>query len=167
MNDADFNELWDRAVRARLTPDEQARFQAILADDAALRAQWEEELALNRMLAQLPDAPVPTNFTARVLRAVQAGAPARPSRFRWVAPLFPPARPGLAAAAGVVLAVGLGVFVYQQRQAVLRARLAESVSTVSTIAALPSVEVLRDFEAIRRLDRTPVEADTDLLAALE
>src|SRR4030095_15631752 len=31
---------------------------------------WEEEVALNRLLANVPDAPLSSNFTARVLQAI-------------------------------------------------------------------------------------------------
>jgi len=52
-----------------------------------------------------------------------------------------------------------------------RAALAESVAAISEVASVPTVEVLRDFDAIQSFGTVPpesdVEADLSLLAALQ
>jgi hypothetical protein len=47
-----------------------------------------------------------------------------------------------------------------------RVRLIESVSAVSEVAAVPSPEILRDFEAIQALNRPP-GPDVELLTLLQ
>lgn len=74
-------ELTELAWRRGLTPDEQARLRQYLAAHPAARSQWELEAALTRALDRLPPAPVSSNFTALVLKAVQR-APA-PSAWRY------------------------------------------------------------------------------------
>jgi len=46
------------------------------------------------------------------------------------------------------------------------ANVVRSVEAASSLAQLPPVEVLQDFEAIHRLSRSPVRADLELLDAL-
>jgi anti-sigma factor RsiW len=169
MNEAEFNELWERALCGRLTAPEQARFHAQLAADPALQALWAEEQQFSRLLRQLPDAPVPSNFTARVLQAVatESRTPiAGPQPLPWLAWLraFGWTRATVAIAS---VALGAVLLVDHQRDVALRAHLAESISAVSSFASLPSVEILQDFEAIARLDQTPAGADEELLAALQ
>ena len=45
-------------------------------------------------------------------------------------------------------------------------RLAKSVATVSQVASLPGPDVLKDFDAIQQLNRSPAP-DTELLALLQ
>ena len=136
------------------------------AERAGLGGQPELELEarLTDALAQLPDAPVPTNFTARVMAAIElddarAGR-SRSWRWNWQALL-----PRVAVAAAVLLFAGLG---FQQHQvAQRRAEMARSVSMVaSASAAAPSMAVLADLDAIQRLSRS-VPADTELIADLQ
>ncbi|MCX6895644.1 MAG: hypothetical protein NTZ16_09145 [Verrucomicrobia bacterium] len=84
---------------------------------------------LDALLRALPDKPVASNFTARVLQQVGRETAARPARgsFTWLRLHWLP-------------------------------RLA--------VASLPSPDMLKDFEAIRRLSQTP-PADRELLALLQ
>jgi hypothetical protein len=113
----------------------------------------------------LPDVPLASNFTARVLQTVQrdAAAPLRhrpwhwhlSSRLRWLP---------RAAVAAVIL--GAGFVSYREFVTLKLSRYGESVAAVSNVASLPAPDVLRDFDAIRAMNRTP-SADEDLLAALQ
>ena len=122
-----------------------------------------EPQELRELLSRLPDAPVPSNFTARVMQAVeleesQAGR-ARPRKvftWNWHALL-----PRTAAAAVVVIAASLAFYqhqIYNQRVAI-----AKSVMLVANAQPLPGVEALNNFDAIQRMSQ-PAHADEGLLA---
>src|SRR5215475_10049493 len=57
--------------RRKLTAAEEAQLQAWLSEHPELLADWETEFALSEALGRMPDAPLPSNFTARVLRAAE------------------------------------------------------------------------------------------------
>jgi len=69
-----------------------------------------------------------------------------------------------AAVAAVALVVGL--FSYEEHRSVQRAELARNVAVISGFAATQNPEVLKDFDAIRRLGQT-APADEELLALLK
>jgi hypothetical protein len=166
---------WIEIRRQRpLLPHEEEGLQACLALDPSLRLRWEEELSLSRLLHDLPDTPVPSNFNANVWAAAQRETiPAR-SLARFLAWIRLP-RPALAATTAVCgLALLLSGFSYTQYQAFHRARMAASLADISRgveIAAagaqLPPAEILQDFEAIYRLGQVQSLADEELLAALQ
>jgi len=118
------------------------------------------------MLAALPNVPVPSNFTARVLARVEREASSevrlendvRPP-VRWWTSWLPKA--GFAA---VVFAAAL--FSYHHLQSARRAEWAQSLSTVSQVASMPSPDVLNDFDAIAALSSTP-PADEELLKIMQ
>jgi hypothetical protein len=120
---------------------------------------WQLETRLSLALSRLPDAEVPSNFTARVLAAATgktaAPAPALPWWRRWV--------PRLALACAVL---GLSVLGMKRYEAHSRQRMAESVAAISPLGALPSPETLADFDAIIRLGSEP-PADVELLTLLQ
>jgi anti-sigma factor RsiW len=151
--------------RRPLTEAEQAELRAWLAAHPEARAGWAAEVSLSAALRRLPDAPVPTNFTARVLEAIErdAAAAERPLCPGWVAGVRRGWLPRVAAAAFAAVLIVVGV---QVHQAAYRARLGRSVVAVSTIAIVPSLDSLADFEPIRRLSRAP-GADTELLKLLQ
>src|SRR5437667_12737472 len=76
MNDPVHNHLRELSWRRRLTSSEEAELRAWLAAHPEAQAQWEAEAGLNDALGLLPDAPLGSNFTARVLQAVQLEAAA-------------------------------------------------------------------------------------------
>jgi hypothetical protein len=117
---------------------------------------------LARALAALPDAPVPSNFTARVMQQVdlEEARSQRGSgrRWNWHALL-----PRFAAATAAVVLAGIAFRQYEissQRHAI-----ADSVAIVST-QPMPSMEVLKNFDAIKRMSQ-PAHADDELLALLQ
>jgi anti-sigma factor RsiW len=166
MNDPLFNRFRELCWKGKLPPAGEAELRAWLKAHPEARAEWEAEAGLNDALARLPDVPVATNFTARVLQTVtlesSAGDGARTTKshrlhgwLRWLP---------RAALAGVVLCASL--LSYEQLQAQRREKLAQSVAVVSDVSSLPSPEILKDFEAIQALNRTP-PADEELLALLQ
>ena len=112
------------------------------------------------LLSRLPDAPVASNFTARVLQAIELEEQRR-SRWRFVdwhwRAFFP-----RAAAASVV--AGLAVFtIYQHEDYVQQVALAKSAAFMVNTQPLPSMEALKNFDAIQRMGQ-PARPDAELLA---
>jgi anti-sigma factor RsiW len=167
---------WIEIHRRRpLRSDERERLDSRLAQDAALRAQWEQELALNRILQDLPDAPVPSNFNASVWAAVSrekfVGDRSGAGWLGWLGLPLPSFRLTAAVSAVVLL---IGGFSHQQYQSFQRGRIAASLTEISrgvemtsVVAQLPPTEVLQDFEAIYSLSQVRSLADHELLAALQ
>jgi anti-sigma factor RsiW len=159
-----FNQLREQSWRRELTSSEDAALRDWLAKHPEAQGDWENEAALNEALRRLPDAPLSSNFTSRVLHAVQReqAAESRRSRrgrmawwrrFAW--------RLGLAGITGVA-----GFFSYEQFYAAhLRAEVRQSIVAVSAVSSLPSAEILENFEAIR-LSGTPA-ADERLLSLFQ
>ena len=144
------------------------RRQLSAAERAELRREPELELEarLTEALRQLPDSPVPSNFTARVLNAVELEE-TRSLRepqtkgwgWHWHALL-----PRFAVAFTVLVLAGFGL---QQHELARRnAQMAKSLALVASAHAVPSVEVLENLDAIERMGQ-PVRADTELLADLQ
>ena len=156
MNDR-YERLRQLNWRRQLTADEAAELRDWLMAHPEAELDWESEVALSQGLGRLADAPVPSNFTSRVLKAaIGESAPSRPG-WRW--------RSFLPKAAVAGLVVGLGWFSYEQHRAGQRVELARHVAIVSGVAA-PGADALQDFETIRLLGQTPA-ADEELLALLE
>jgi anti-sigma factor RsiW len=166
---------WLEIQRQRpLHPHEEERLQACLSRDPELAARWEQEQALTRLLRELPDVPVPSNFNAKVWAAAQrAAVPTSPLDriVGWLRLPRPVIGPAMAACVLALLAGGLG---YSQYQSVHRAHMAASLVDIArgmeiaaVAAELPAEEVLRDFEAIYQLGRVRSLADEELLAALQ
>jgi hypothetical protein len=138
------------------------------AERAGLRAQPELELeaTLTRALTEIPDASVPSNFTARVLDAVERAEWAETRhhdlpgwtlnwRRLW---------PRVAAVAAVLIFIGVTVQHYEANSH--RFTLAKNVARVAVAQPLPSVDVLENLDAIQRMSQSG-HADGELLAALQ
>ncbi len=175
MNESDFNELKEKSWRRKLTPAEEAELRAWLAGHPEAGVDWEAEIRLTDAMGQLPDAPVPSNFTSRVLQEVQheSGADhrAHPSLWTWILRSW---QPRIAVIAAVALA---GLLTYQHRtvatrqkvaqeQQMARAQAAQDVKLVAGVRSLPSPEVLQDFDTIRKMGATP-GPDAELIALLK
>jgi anti-sigma factor RsiW len=164
-NDPLFDRFLDLTQRRTLSPAEQAELNAWLATHPQSQAELSDEIALTEILVRLPDVPVPSNFTARVLNEVKRQQPADLARspgwqrwlqFRWL--------PRVGFAAVVVMAGGL---VYQREHLSLERReYAESIAKVSEVSSMPSPEILQNFEAIRRINQVPAP-DEQLLNLLQ
>lgn len=174
MNDPVYQKLLETSWRRKLTPDEQARLQDFLSAHPEARADWQAQSALNGLLRQLPAAPLASNFTAQVLRAVAAEQTRRSRRSGlarwwedWSKVLLP-----RAAWAGVALLLGLAAT--QEYRHLNRVRIARDLSQVPVVAELPAPEVFEDFDAIQQMCKVAVPprssagvTDEDLLAALQ
>jgi len=165
MNVSDYNHLREQSWRRKLTPSEESQLRAFLAEHPEARADWEDEARLNEMLGLLQDAPVASNFTARVLQTVKREEVAalrktRRSRVAWWRRLVT-----RAALAGLVGITGF-VSIRQLHQAHVRAEVKSSLATVSEMPPMPSPELLQSFDAIRALSPPPA-ADEQLLALLQ
>ena len=135
------------------------------AERAGLRAEPDLELEarLTEALTQLPDAPVPSNFTACVLDAVEfeerQAARTRGRTWSWRAWL-----PRLAVTGAILVFTGVG---YQRYEAAAqRAALVKTVAQVTAAQPVPSVDALENLDAIQRMSQ-PAHADTELLADLQ
>jgi anti-sigma factor RsiW len=162
-HDPVYNRLRETHWRRELTDAEQAELRAFLTRHPEARADWETESGLNAGLKRLPDAPVSSNFTARVLQTIalevaaaeRARQPAS-SKAGWWRVFLP-----RAAVALVVVAAGwLG---YDRYQLVQRVKIVEGLAVVAAVPKPPSAEALENFEAIRGLGSTPA-GDEELLA---
>ncbi len=117
--------------------------------------------ALRGLLSRLPDAPMPSNFAERVMQAVEREE-TRSSRkwnfpgWNWRALL-----PRFAVAAAVMALAGFAI--HQQEIDNRRAEIAKSVVLLASAQQLPSVEALKNFDAIQRMSQ-PAHADEELLA---
>lgn len=161
MKRSEYLELLETARRRRLTPAEDALVRAYLAANPAAQPEWEAEQHLNHALRRLPQIPMAGNFTARVLDAAQRPTPSAssPRSASWIERVaaFFRTHP-VATATAVVAAALVTVQLYRQRE---RARVVDS------LANLPRIEALQDFEAIVRLGQVRSSADEDLLTALQ
>jgi anti-sigma factor RsiW len=160
-NDPMYERLRELSWRRRLTGPEEAELRAWLTAHPEAQADWEAEAGLNASLSRLPDVPVASNFTARVLQAVEreAAPELRRRDGRW---LIWPWRRWLPRVAFAVVIVGAGFVSYQKVDAANRRKLAESVAVVSAVSSLPSPDILKDFDAIQALNSTP-PPDEELL----
>ena len=163
MNDSLFEELLALRLKRPLAPDERACLERWLAAHPADRLRWAEETALADVLHRLPGPPVPSNFMARVwqdIEAVERRAALAPAGWRaWLR------WPSLAQQFALAVMLVAAVTVFQGRRARSPAQVARSIERVATLARLPSVALLKDFEAISRLNQSAV--DVELLAAFE
>lgn len=151
------NLLRELVWRRKLTEAEQAG----LREQPETQADLELESRLTEGLARLPDAAVPSNFTARVLQAVEretARRP-RPTVWQWSWRVLAPRL-----AVGVAV-IGIAGLTYQRHEFNQRARLARNVALLARTQPMPSVEALKNFDAIQRMSQP--HADEKLLALLQ
>ena len=67
----EFDSLREKSWRRKLTAGEEASLREWLAEHPEAKRDWEKDLQLTEALEKLPDVPVPSNFTARVLEAIE------------------------------------------------------------------------------------------------
>ena len=166
MKEVRNDELVRLSLKAGLTPEQESRLEAWLAAHPGARAAWDEDRALGRALQALPDAPLSSNFTARVLQAVdledsRAERERRAPERSWLRDFWP--RVGWAA-----VAVLLTVVVVHENRVAKRKQLVRDVAFISQDAAkLPAPEVLEDVDAINQLRQASAGSDDELLIALQ
>ncbi len=163
MNQPEFENLLQTGRERDLTDAELAKLEHWLAANPDERDEW---VALDRLLVALPDAPVATNFTSRVLDKVRRAETARQALDQawWRKLLAPQFRP-IQIAAAAALAMVIGGVGYQSHLNRNRAEMAASLHAVATIAEM-APGLLRDFEAIEAI-RQADPIDEELWAALK
>ena len=120
------------------------------------------EARLSQALARLSDAVVPSNFTARVLQAVELEESQRARRWNWVWN-WRALLPRVAVTAATVLFAGLTI--YHHELSSRRTALVQNVAILAGSQPLPSVEALKNFDAIQRMSQP--RADEELLALMQ
>jgi hypothetical protein len=164
-NDPLFHRFLEISWRRKLTEAETAELRAWLAQHPEALGDWEIEAALDHLLARLPDAPMPSNFTARVLVEAQRQArdPQLSGRnwqfWKWRLNWLP--RVALAA-----LVLGTGTVIYRQHETAQQNKaLVENLGLVS----MPSPEILTNFQAIRYMTvaNASPSADVQLLTLMQ
>ncbi len=164
-NDPMMERMRELSWRRKLTPSEAVELRAWLAANPGRCGEWELEANLNELLERLPEPPVSSNFTQRVLQAVQLESAAEQRRRRRTASGWQHWWRWLprAAFAAVVMSVGL-VSYHQIHLRNEQAQLAEGLVTISEV----NPEFLKDFDAIHAMSRAPQpQADEDLLRLLQ
>jgi len=155
------NKIRETSWRRALTASEESDLQARLAAHPEEKADMELDNALTKCLAILPDAPIASNFTARVLQEIERQpAPTRFWQWKWSWLSLVPK------AAILLVAFSVGFFISREQANAHRLELAQSVATVSKVASLPSPEILENFEVIRRLNFNP-PPDEELIALMK
>jgi len=153
------NPLHELVWRRKLTDAERAGLGA----QPEVQADLEIESRLSEALARLPDAPMPSNFTARVLQAVEReGARPRATNWSWTW-TWRVLVPRAAVAAVVIAFAGLGI--HRHELNAYRATLARNVVLVAAAQPLPSVDALKNFNATQRMSQP--RADDELLVLLQ
>lgn len=168
MNEDPLPQLHDVLLRRELTPAEERAVATWLARRPEAAAEWNETVRLARAIRGLPQAPVPSNFTARVLDEVRRDLARterdrNPNPRRRVGPAWFSLRRWIPAATAVTVAMVAGWEWHQRNRLTEFTR---DVAPLRVIAAVPQ-EVLQDFEAIQRFGQSSPSVDFELLAALE
>ena len=132
---------------------------------AKLRGEPELELEarLTDALGRLPEAPVPSNFTSRVLNAIELeekqAARSHGWIWNWHALL-----PRMAVATAILVVAGVSFQRYEV--GAQRLALVKNVAQVASAQPMPSADVLENLDAIQRMSQSG-HADNDLLVALQ
>jgi len=172
MSDPEPNDLLWRGLRGELNDEDKFRFESLVSSDPELRTKWEQELALNDLLAKVPPAAVSSNFTSLVMQAVEdekRASTRKTASVRWLRFGFARVAAGLA----FVFVIGLGL--YTRYEKTRQNQLATGLKDLTTVASViapkgaAGVETLQDFDAIQKLSRIPQnsELDMELLLALQ
>jgi hypothetical protein len=162
-NDPVYQRLREIAWRRKLTDAEQAELRAWLAAHPEAAAEEDGESALNSVLGRLPDAPVPSNFTARILQAIEREEQQAIPRLRdwaWVWRVLVPRT------AAAMLVLGVGAYAVQQYRMKQRTVIGDSLVTIATVPIMPSPQALEDFDVIQKLGSGSA-ADQELIALLQ
>ena len=163
MTEQEYNALRDSNWRRPLDAAEDARARAYLAANLAAQRDWELDAELTQLLAQVPNAPVPSNFTHQVLAALDredrptaSGAFAGAWWRRWLL------RPMPRLARGLALVLVMAFFGYLEYQSHRQAKLTQALLQVAHANGLNQPGIFQDFEVIQRLGQVPQPADEEL-----
>lgn len=163
MPDPVYQRLRELSWRRPLTAAEEAELRAWLVAHPEAQAEMEAEQALTQALARLPEAPVASNFTARVWQTIErdaapesrSGGPRLAAWWHGLVPRF----------AVVTIAVGAGLLAYRHHESAQQAELVKSFLAVAS-PSLADPKVIADFDVICQLS-PPTAADEELLKLME
>jgi anti-sigma factor RsiW len=163
MTESAYQNLKEKSWAEPLSAEETAELKRYLAVNPQMQQDWDDDAALTAGLSRLPNAPVSSNFTSRVMQAVQHAEQiegrARQSSSRgfwrrgWI--------PKFALAIGMLC---LGTFSFHEYQLAARAKMTAEVTQFAETAPIPQLEWLKDFDTIERMSQVQV-ADNELLMA--
>ena len=166
MTKEEFDRLRSLSWRRALSAEEESRVQSWLAAHPEDQADAEAEASLGLLLRQLPEAPVASNFTARVLQAVERDSrlpvrppPARDRLKEWIRRLAPRAK-------WVALVLALLLLAQLQYQSLGRRQSARELLDFGQAASMTEPGLLQDFDAIQQLGQVPPVVDEELWLAL-
>jgi anti-sigma factor RsiW len=168
MNEDSFNQMLEIAARRRLTVAEEAELQQHIAIRPDRQACWEEEMALNHALDQLPDSAISSNFTSRVMQAIDLEERQAERKKQW--PILEWLGSIRLAKAGIMgaLVVFAGLATYQQyRLNVQSSEVAEDLVTLAKSSKIPSIQMLKDFDAINGFGQMSTTSDEKWMSALQ
>jgi hypothetical protein len=162
MNEPTYNQLKEKSWVEPLSAEEAAELKHYLGDNPTMQQDWQDDAALTTVLNRLPNVSVSSNFTSRVVQAVQrdeaaAARKTTPWRAFWRRSWIP--RFALA-----VATLCLGTFSFHEYQLVAQNKFAKQVREVAESAPIPQVNWLKDFDTINQMGKVQV-ADNDLLMA--
>lgn len=128
-----------------------------------LELEIELESRLTESLKQIPDALVPSNFTSRVLAAVDREEAARAASWyrHWNWRTF---LPRVVATAAILVFTGTVWERYEVRSE--RSMLVKNIAQVTYSKQVPSLDAIYNLDAIRRMSQ-PVSADKELLTLFQ
>ena len=133
------------------------------AERNALRPELKMDARLTAVVGQIPDASVPSNFTARVMDAIELEEARSARSVGWTLN-WRLLWPRVAVAATVLIFAGVSIQRYETHsQRTLRAK--NSV-LLASLQPPPSVDALENLDAIQRMSQT-AHADGELLAVLQ
>jgi anti-sigma factor RsiW len=160
------SKLPEAVQRVRLSCAEQAELQTYLEQHPEQRPALEQDLRLNELLTEMPDPPLSTNFTSRVLQS--ASQVERPRVPAWIECAWRGLTHGWAPKVALALClIGLGLLINHQRQETARIELVRHVAEIHTLTRDDTLDVLQNFEAIQRLVEVQRDPDRELIAALK
>ena len=142
---------------------ERGRLERLLAADPKWNAEWQEDMAVLAAVRCLPDVPVASNFTSRVVAALPC-APALllPTKRSWFRRLA--WAPKWCLGFGFASLLALAVF-YGEYQRAKSMRLVESLTVITESETAPTMEELKHSEFIQELAPVPLEVDWELILA--
>lgn len=160
-----FYEKWrEISWRRKLNSAEERELRDWLATHPEAQESLELDTGLTEALGKMADVPVASNFTARVLQAIEdeAKIEARQPSSRKTFWRRPPRWFPRVASATIVVTAGLLAYLHNNSVEAWQRALVHRVATVP----LPSPEILTNFEAIRIVSATPAP-DEQLLALFQ
>lgn len=137
---------------------------AVLKWKDTMKNETQEMREMRQLLSRLPDAPVSSNFTARVMQAVELEETRGSRGWNFLAWNWHALLPRFAVLTAILLFAGVAFHQYQTETQ--RAAIAQSIKRIASVKQLPSVDALQNFDAIQRMSQ-PAHADDELLALLQ